>query len=87
MKTAEQIVEIAESKSQTALGQRRIINRLYRRQDDSNKWPINGKFDVTERAIRKANKFERASDTMGSLEYAYFLEQETSNIVNNGRNW
>jgi hypothetical protein len=87
MKTAEQIVEISESKSQTALGQRRIINRLYRRQDDSNKWPINGKFDVTERAIRKANKFERAGGALSNYEYCLFLENEQSNIVNNERNW
>jgi hypothetical protein len=76
IKTAEQIVALAEEKSETVLGQRIIINRLFRAQDDSPKWPICGKFDVTERAIRKARWFERNSDTMSSLEYALFLEVE-----------
>lgn len=87
IRTAEEIFEIADKRSQTARGQRRIINRLFRRQDDSNKWPINGKFDVTERAIRRAYKFERQSDVMSPLEYAMFLESETSQIVNDENNW
>lgn len=87
MKTAEQIFAIADKKSQTALGQRRIINRLYRAQDDSDKWPISGKFDVTERAIRKANQFERSAGCMDSYEYCLALENYMSEIVNNEGNW
>ena len=86
-RTAEEIFDIADKKSQTALGQRRIINRLFRQQDDSSKWPINNKFDVTRRSIRRANKFERQSDVMSPLEYAMFLEAETSQIVNDENNW
>jgi hypothetical protein len=85
--TAEQIFAKAEAKSTTFLGQKRIINKLYRAQDDSDKWPILGKFNVTDRAIRHAQRFERASDVMSSLEYAMFLEQETSKIVNDNNNW
>ena len=88
IKTAEQITKIAEGKSDTDLGQRRIINRLFRRQDDSGKWPISGKFNVTERAIRKARWFERETGcAMAGLEYGLFIEMETSRIVNDERNW
>jgi hypothetical protein len=86
IKTAEQICAIAEKKSQTVLGQRRVINRLFRAQDDSDKWPINGRFSVVDRAIRKARWFEGQSDMMSSLEYALFLEAEESRIVNDPRN-
>jgi hypothetical protein len=84
MRTAEQIAEIAEKKSDTYLGQIRIINRLFRRQDDSDKWPINGRFSVTERAIcraRPCGPFDSA------LAYALAIEQEEIAIVNNENNW
>jgi hypothetical protein len=84
--TAEQIYEIAEKKSETALGMRRVINKLFRKQDDSSLWPIRGKFDVTERAIRHALKFESQSGAMSPLEYAMFLESDTSTIVNDPKN-
>jgi len=88
IKTAEEICTIAEKKSQTAIGQRVIINRLFRKQDDSDKWPVNGRSSVVERAIRHARKFERDSGcTMDPLEYALFLEAEESRIVNNSDNW
>ena len=82
MKTAEQIVIIASKKTENHTGKRVIINRLFREQDDSKLWPISGKFNVTERAIRHARKFERDSDVMSSYEYALFIEAETSRIVN-----
>ena len=85
-KTAEQIFALAEKKNQTALGQRCIINKLFRAQDDSNLWPINGRFSVTERAIRHARKFERDGGVMSPLEYALFLEAEESRIVNDPSN-
>lgn len=87
MITVEQIVQIAKKKSATVLGQRRIINRLFRKHDDSNEWPISGKFNVTERAIRRARKFEQKRGTMSPYEYALFLENEMSQIVNDERNW
>ena len=85
--TAEQIVKMAEEKSDTYNGIRREINRLFRKQDDSHLWPISGKFNVTERAIRSARNFESYNGIMSPLEYAYFLEQETSDIVNCSSNW
>lgn len=87
MKTAEQICDIAERKAKTAMGIRRIINRIFRDQDDSDKWPINGKFSVMERAIRRARKYEHDSGcALDPLEYALFLEQAESQIVNDPKN-
>lgn len=86
-KTAEQIFTQACAHSETDRGQRRFINKEFRRQDDSDLWPINSRFNVTERAIRHARKFERDSGVMFSYEYALFLEQETSRIVNDNNNW
>jgi hypothetical protein len=86
-KTAEQIYNQACAHGETEIGQRRFINAEFRRQDDSDKWPILGRFNVTERAIRHAHKFERDSDIMSPYEYALFLEQETSRIVNDSNNW
>ncbi len=82
--TAKQIVSQAQHncKFLQTPAERRQINRLFRAQDDSHLWPVSGAFNVTERAICLANKFERADGTMSSLEYAYFIEAETSRIVN-----
>ena len=85
MLTAEQIADLACKKSETILGTKRIINRMFRSQDDSDKWPISGKFNVTERAIRHGRKFSEGLDD--PLAYALFLEEETSKIVNDERNW
>jgi len=66
---------------------RTAINRLYREQDESDLWPIKGRFNVTERAIRRARAFIRDSGIeMSGLEYAYFLDSAMSEIVNNERN-
>ena len=84
--TAEQIVKVAEKKSDTVLGQIRIINRMFRKQDDFNLGPINSKFSVTERAIRRVREYKKAG-AMSPLEYALALENEESAIVNNDKNW
>lgn len=67
---------------------RRTINKIMRRIDDSNLWPIHGKFNATERAIRHAYKYERDGGEFDCA-YAYwkFLEDEISRIVNDERNW
>jgi hypothetical protein len=86
IKTAEQIAAMAESKyPDNTEKQRKHIRNLFRYMDDSELWPINGRFNVTERAIKHANKVERESDIMSPLEYALFIEMETSNIVNDPR--
>ena len=61
----------------------RQINAYFRKNDDSNKWPICGRFNATERAIRKLRK-KRAEglDLNSGLEYYLSLEREISDIVN-----
>jgi len=61
----------------------REINRHFRREDESDKWPICGKFNVTERAIRKVRK----QGLNGGLEYYLALEAEIGRIVNDEKNW
>jgi hypothetical protein len=87
MKTAEQIAAIAERDATTEQGAIRIINREYRRQDESHLWPIRGRFNVTERAIRQARAFMRDCGSLEPLEYAYTLDSLLSEIVNDEGNW
>ena len=66
----------------------REINRHFRNEDDSDKWPICGKFNVTERAIRKLREYRRQGMIINEgLEYYLALEAEIGNIVNDERNW
>ena len=84
-RTAEAIASRAEHKD--GLANIRAINKDYRSQDDSNLWPIRGRFNVTERAIRKARQFQRDSGAVYGLEYAYLLDHIISREVNDERNW
>ena len=82
MKSPEEIAKLAEQA--TGRKERIMINNLYRLQDESYLFPINGRFNATERAIRRAQKYERESGcALVGLEYCYFLDNEISNIVNN----
>jgi hypothetical protein len=83
IKTAEEIVKIAEEKTNNYLGQKRIVNKLFRLQDDSHLWPIKNRFSVVERAIRKTRK----ADCDCLLSYALTIENIKSEIVNNSKNW
>ena len=59
------------------------INKLFRSQDDSHLWPINGAFNATERAIRRVRRaMSEGLDIAGGLEYALAVESEISDIVN-----
>lgn len=58
-----------------------MINKLYRKQDESHKWPVNGHFNLTERAINRACEFRKTIPCYG-LEYCYLLETIMSDIVN-----
>jgi hypothetical protein len=78
--TAEQISSLTENKD--GLANIRAINKLYRAQDESRLYPVNGRFNVTERAIRKAREFQRQTDAVYGLEYCYLLEGIMSRIVN-----
>ena len=60
------------------------INKVFRKYDESNLWTVCGKFNVTERAIRRLRKWRRDGlDVNTGLEYALCLESEISRIVNN----
>jgi hypothetical protein len=64
------------------------INRTFRQTDESHLWPINGKFNATERAIRKVRKSVRAGLFINDPEsYRAILEDEITRIVNDERNW
>lgn len=79
-KTAEQIAKETDDKEGVA--NIRAINKIYRLQDESNLYPVLGKFNVTERAIRKVRQFLKHRGGSYGLEYCYLLEREISNIVN-----
>ena len=82
MLTAEQIAAVADSF--VGSYQRTVINRLYRKQDESHLYPINGRFNATERAIRRLQERQRDGLVLDDgLEYCLALEMEMSSIVNN----
>ena len=82
--TAEEIVQQAEAGNRSV---KASINKLYREQDESHLWPISGGFNATERAIRRVREVKRVNGGMSPLEYAYAIEGELSEIVNNNKNW
>lgn len=61
----------------------KAINKLFREQDESHLFPIRGRFNATDRAIRKARVFQRDSGAVYGLEYAYLVDGIISDIVNN----
>jgi hypothetical protein len=85
MKTAEQIA--AATDHLDGLANTRAINREYRQQDESHLFPIRGRFNVTDRAIRQAGKFQRASGAVYGLEYCYLIDHLIGQIVNDESNW
>ena len=72
------------------LAEKRKINALMRERDDSDLWPICGRFNVTERAIRRLQRINRqAGYEIFDCAYSYqlALENEISKIVNDTQNW
>jgi len=78
--TPEKIAELTDDLE--GIANIRAINKLYRQQDESHLWPISGRFNVTERTIRKARAFQRDAGAVYGIEYCYLLENIMSNIVN-----
>lgn len=76
----ERIVERAER--YTGRANRAAINRAFRAADESHLWPISGRFDATERAIRAVRRFMHEVGELSGLEYALALDAELSRIVN-----
>lgn len=61
----------------------RQINAYFRKHDDSHLWPICGRFNATERAIRRIRRYRRdGMEVCSGLEYYLTLEREISQIVN-----
>ena len=59
---------------------RRQINAYLRENDDSHLWPICGRFNATERAIRRVRRY--GFGVHGGLEYYLAVVHELSDIVN-----
>jgi len=61
----------------------RIVNKVFRDRDESNLYPINGRFNATERAIRKYRNVYFASNGPCSVyEYILGLDHLIGEIVN-----
>ena len=61
-----------------------FINALYRRSDDSACWPIRGRFNATERAIRRLRRMGAfVGEEYDPVSYTLALDNEISFIVNN----
>ena len=59
------------------------IKALFRRNDESHLFPICGKFNATERAIRRLNKAEKQGLVFNDpIDYALALDEEIGLIVN-----
>ena len=77
----DRIVERAER--YTGRANRAAINAAFRAADESHLWPIHGRFDATEHAIRRVRRFMREGGyDLTGLEYALALDAELSQIVN-----
>lgn len=64
----------------------RQINAWFRKKDESNLWPICGRFNATERAICRIRRRRRQGlEVNEGLEYYLLLDNEISNIVNDPR--
>ena len=60
----------------------RQINALFRKHDESHLWPVCGRFNVTEKAIRHLRKVMQCNGSTGGFEYALMLDGEIGRIVN-----
>ena len=61
---------------------KREIRKKFRAQDEAHLWPVCGRFNVTERAIRKVREQERANGSLSEEEYELALDRMISLIVN-----
>jgi hypothetical protein len=64
----------------------RQINAFFRKNDESRLYPVLGRFNATERAIRRIRRYRRMGMEVNSgYEYYLTLEKEISEIVNDPR--
>ena len=79
--TAEQIANAADDKQGRA--NTAAINRAFRSQDESFKFPVSGRFNATERAIRQTRAlFAEMGEPCEGLAYALEVDSALSRIVN-----
>lgn len=65
----------------------RAINKNFRERDDSHLWPIRGRFNATERAIRRLRDWQRQGGYFDcAYSYEATLEREISQIVSDAQN-
>lgn len=61
----------------------RSVNRKFRKADESHLWPIYGRFNATERAIRRLRRLRRKGLALNpGYEYALALDAELTAVVN-----
>lgn len=80
MPTCEEIAEATDHLDGSA--NIRAINKIFRAWDQSDLFPINGRFNATERAISRVSRAARCNGSVMGLEYCYALDGEISLIVN-----
>ena len=81
----EKIVSDMEDNGKSNLSVIRRINAYFRKHDESHLYPICGRFNATERAIRRVRLFMRFNGSMGGYEYIQCLDNAISEIVNDPR--
>lgn len=84
-RTADFIWELADkSYPNDYTKQRQKIRRLFREQDESEKFPIRGSFNVTNRAIENISEEDYDNSP---FDYAHAIDREITCIVNDESNW
>jgi len=82
MRSPYEIAEVAETSQSDRQKQYRVVDRLYRQQDESHLWPIKGRFNVTNRAIKSARRYLYERGDLSALEYSLVVDEIISDIVN-----
>lgn len=79
----EDALRLADLRGWTPLGARRAVNAAFRACDESHLYPVRGRFNVTERAIRRVRRAERDGLVLDCPRaYAATVEAEASRIIN-----
>lgn len=60
----------------------RKVNKAMRSLDESHLYPIRGRFNATDRAIRRYREYHNANGYGGVYEYVLGIDGEISRIVN-----
>lgn len=81
MLTAEQINN-QTSHIESPEAQVEAMKAIFLEKDDSSLYPINGRFNATERAFNNIALLEEANGPLYGLEFALSVEHEISEIVN-----